>query len=135
MIYLFQLFIASSYQQLLDLINSCICKNNVKEWQATQSKMCTVWKQGRTFNTKQNVYSIIWPFSFEIRIRRAPKLNLGLGLGWKLFSTIYFLCSVIWGSCLFCWYWWNCWPSLFKLSFSNSSVVMKGPLWLWLYGS
>jgi len=31
MIYLFQLFIASSYQQLLDLINSCICKNNVKE--------------------------------------------------------------------------------------------------------
>ena len=23
------------------------------------------------------------------------------------------------GDCLFCWYWWNCWPSLFKLSFHN----------------
>ena len=22
--------------------------------------------------------------------------------------------------CAFCWYWWNCWPSLFKLSFSLS---------------
>ena len=21
--------------------------------------------------------------------------------------------------CSFCWYWWNCWPSLFKLSFHN----------------
>jgi hypothetical protein len=21
------------------------------------------------------------------------------------------------GDCSFCWYWWNCWPSLFKLSF------------------
>jgi hypothetical protein len=21
--------------------------------------------------------------------------------------------------CLFCWYWWNCWPSLFKLFFHN----------------
>ena len=23
------------------------------------------------------------------------------------------------GDCLFCWYWWNCWPSLFKLSFHD----------------
>jgi len=23
------------------------------------------------------------------------------------------------GGCLFCWYWWNSWPSLFKLSFHN----------------
>jgi len=21
------------------------------------------------------------------------------------------------GDCSFCWYWWNCWPSLFILSF------------------
>jgi hypothetical protein len=21
------------------------------------------------------------------------------------------------GDCSFCWYWWNCWPSLFCLSF------------------
>jgi len=25
------------------------------------------------------------------------------------------------GDCSFYWYWWNCWPSLFKLSFHNSS--------------
>ena len=24
------------------------------------------------------------------------------------------------GVCSFCWYWWNCWPLLFKLSFHNS---------------
>jgi hypothetical protein len=24
------------------------------------------------------------------------------------------------GGCCFCWYWWNCWPSLFKLSFHQS---------------
>jgi len=33
------------------------------------------------------------------------------------------LCYVQWfevrGYCLFCWYWWNCWPSLVKLSFHN----------------
>jgi hypothetical protein len=23
------------------------------------------------------------------------------------------------GDCSFCWYWWNCWPSLFKLSIDN----------------
>ena len=23
------------------------------------------------------------------------------------------------GDCLICWYWWNCWPTLFKLSFYN----------------
>ena len=23
--------------------------------------------------------------------------------------------------CSLCWYWWNCWPSLFKLSFHNNS--------------
>jgi len=20
--------------------------------------------------------------------------------------------SEVWGSCSYCWYWWNCWPSL-----------------------
>ena len=24
------------------------------------------------------------------------------------------------GGCCFCWYWWKCWPSLFKLSFHQS---------------
>ena len=23
------------------------------------------------------------------------------------------------GGCSFCWHWWNCWPSLFKLYFNN----------------
>jgi hypothetical protein len=25
--------------------------------------------------------------------------------------------------CLFCWYWWNCWPSLFKLYFYKTFVL------------
>ena len=56
---------------------------------------------------------------------------------WIFNITWSFLCSMIWGErwlfivlildgivdhyclnfLLFCWYWWNCWPSLFKLSF------------------
>ena len=31
------------------------------------------------------------------------------------------------GDCSFCWYWLNCWPSLFKLSFHNTS---KGYTWV-----
>ena len=28
------------------------------------------------------------------------------------------------GNCLLCWYWWNYWPSLFKLSFHNDSPAI-----------
>jgi hypothetical protein len=36
-----------------------------------------------------------------------------------------FLCSMIRGKdgCLFFWYWWNCWPSLFKLFFHKSLLL------------
>ena len=27
------------------------------------------------------------------------------------------------GDCSFCWYWWNCWPSLLSLSFHNGRIV------------
>ena len=30
--------------------------------------------------------------------------------------------------CLFCWYWWYCWSSLFKLSFDNNNFI-----WLTTY--
>jgi len=26
------------------------------------------------------------------------------------------------GDCSFCWYWWNCWPSVFKLSFRKVTL-------------
>ena len=26
------------------------------------------------------------------------------------------------GDCFFCWYWWICWPSLFNLSFHNTTL-------------
>jgi hypothetical protein len=29
------------------------------------------------------------------------------------------------GDCSFCWYRWNCWPSLFKLSFNNCTRVRE----------
>ena len=34
------------------------------------------------------------------------------------------------GNCSFYWYWWNCWPSLFKLSFHNNirSISKKNTL-------
>jgi hypothetical protein len=31
------------------------------------------------------------------------------------------------GDCLFCLYWWHCWPSLFKLSFHNSNYLFIYP--------
>ena len=30
------------------------------------------------------------------------------------------------GDCLFCWYWWNSWSSLFKLSFPNYTFSFLG---------
>ena len=42
----------------------------------------------------------------------------------------------LWGGCSFCWYWWNCWPSPFKLSFYNRcTCIFSGPSWPWSYGS
>ena len=36
--------------------------------------------------------------------------------------------------CSFCWYWWNWWPSLFKLAVcSVSSVNMRGDCWFYWY--
>jgi hypothetical protein len=35
------------------------------------------------------------------------------------FAWQFYIIFSIWchrGTCLLCWYWWNCWPSLFKLS-------------------
>ena len=31
----------------------------------------------------------------------------------------FFSSSMVWGLCSLCWYWWNCWPSPFKLSYHN----------------
>ena len=35
--------------------------------------------------------------------------------------SLSFFCSISWvrDDCPFCWYWWNCWPSLIKPSFQN----------------
>ena len=39
--------------------------------------------------------------------------------------------TVLWvevrGDCLFCLYWWHCWPSLFKLSFHNCNYLFIYP--------
>jgi hypothetical protein len=50
-----------------------------------------------------------------------------------------FLCSMIRGKdgCLFLWYWWNCWPSLFKLFFHKSLLLSllqnKDIMWKCIY--
>ena len=45
----------------------------------------------------------------------------------------FFVCSMIWGErWLFCWYWWNCWPSLFIMYLTGKqkrlqvTTIMKG---------
>jgi len=29
----------------------------------------------------------------------------------------------------FCWYWWNCWPSLLKFSFHNVGIITNGVIY------
>jgi hypothetical protein len=38
------------------------------------------------------------------------------------------------GDCLFCWYWWNCWPSWLKPSFHNhiSHRIVENKKYHWL---
>ena len=63
-----------------------------------------------------------------------------------IFSMVFFVFSKLRGDCLFCWYWWNCWPSLFKLSFhiitliisrsirtSNQNIYMAEPSQIFVY--
>ena len=45
------------------------------------------------------------------------------GAGFQCHMSCTFLCLmvVVRGGCSFCWYWWNCSQSLFKLSFKNEN--------------
>ena len=49
-----------------------------------------------------------------------------------IFHGLFLICSMIWNErdCLFCWYWWNCGPSLFKLSFHNWDHVAQSLVFL-----
>jgi hypothetical protein len=49
-------------------------------------------------------------YSYSSTSPKSPPLFLCLSQGRTLISNMR-------GDCSFCWYWWNCWPSLFKLSF------------------
>jgi hypothetical protein len=42
-----------------------------------------------------------------------------------IWSSFCMFSELMWGDCSFCWYWWNCWPSLFKLSFHNTILSLK----------
>ena len=48
---------------------------------------------------------------------------------------LWYLFRVQWGkmrgNCCFCWYWFNSWPSLFKLSFHNDSFNWFCTCWNW----
>ena len=37
------------------------------------------------------------------------------------------------GNCSFCWYWWNCWPSLFKPFFHKSYTSLNEPVQVHVY--
>ena len=62
--------------------------------------------------------------TFKNRLTLLPHVCacLKLGPGFPTSYVMVFLC-VQWvevrGDCSFCWYWWHCWTSLFKLVFHN----------------
>ena len=51
-----------------------------------------------------------------------------------------FLCPELRSNCLFCWYWWNCWPSLLKpgpdhtvvYSYLCNQRISPLGLWVWI---
>jgi hypothetical protein len=53
---------------------------------------------------------LLWEYNFYWRECKDRQLWVEIGIVCRD------LCSVLWfeiiSSCLFCWYWWNCWPSL-----------------------
>lgn len=58
------------------------------------------------------------------RFSPAAFMSLSHARSWFSFCICRGLLYVRWcevrGDCTFCWYWWNCWQSLFKLSFHKS---------------
>ena len=82
---------------------------------------------------------MFWNFISSLPVKRGGSLSfliatirngLAMEIGRTWISSIIFhgLFHIQWfkvrGDCSFCWYWWNCWPSLFKRGLSS-----------WSYGS
>jgi hypothetical protein len=45
-------------------------------------------------------------------------------ISWS-FSSLFLFPQRIRCACLFCWYWWNYWPLLFKLSFHEKRILCR----------
>ena len=74
---------------------------------------------------------LIYLWAYEIQnvlmYNVRPPISIIISRGIFFFNVYWFRMG---GGCSFCWYWCNCWPSLFKLSFhriENSSMSIK--LW------
>jgi hypothetical protein len=85
-----------------------------------------IWHVSQSTNTKMKIWKgwdpINWFNSatvlclFQARICMSNVICLGL---------FYVQWFEVRGGCTFCWYWWNCWPSLFKHSFHNWWQISK----------
>ena len=82
-------------------------------------------------NSKMSIWSLILKKSVEAQendIKNYLVSNM-------LSQGMDFQCHMLWsfcvqrvnvrGACSFCWYWWNCWQSLLKLSFYNFAVYIN----------
>ena len=66
------------------------------------------------------------PFSACLSV---PNYDLDFQCRMSLSPLPLFRVHKVRGYCLFCWYWWNCWPSLHKLSFHSMCRYSK-PWWV-----
>ena len=60
----------------------------------------------------------------------SQKLDFLRHMSWSFFVCIQWV--KMRGDCSFCWYWWNCWPSLFNLSFhkmTRMSILRNQSTW------
>jgi len=64
------------------------------------------------------------PFTCLTLLHLFACIKPGPGLPTSYVEVPFFFISLSWvevrGDCSFYWYWWNCWTSLYKLSFQNS---------------
>ena len=73
-------------------------------------------------------WDVIVPSTFYYRFNPAkckPVLSQNIDFQRLMSFSSFCVQSVkVRGDCSLCWYWWNCWPSLFKLTFHNTNRTL-----------
>jgi hypothetical protein len=80
----------------------------------------------------ESFFYIIYCIYIPLASLKYPATSLCLSQARIWFSNVICCCLFFYdqhvelrGYCLLCWYWWNCWPSLFKFSFHIICPILQ----------